>query len=89
MDSENRQKHNHMRIEKPGRYYGICTGGQLPYGTIHKELDRIETVRGRVVKYYHVWVKETEMKPIFKENEEPNHAKISMLTKLFRSIFGE
>lgn len=76
-------------VSQPGRYAGIYSGGQLPYGTIYKELDRVETFRGREVKYYHVWVKEREEKPVFKDGEEPNRQKISLLTRLFRAMFWE
>lgn len=75
-------------VSQPGRYAGVYTGGQLPYGTIHKELDRVETYRGREVKYYHVWVKEREEKPIFKDGEKPNKRKIILLSRFFRAIFG-
>ncbi len=76
-------------VYKCGRYVGIYSGGQLPCGTIYKELDRVETFRGKEVKYYHVWVKEREIKPLFNESKEPDRQKINLLTRFFREFWED
>lgn len=77
-------KHDKPHIKNPGKYRGVYSTGQMPSGVIHKELAREEKVRGRMVQYWHVWVKEKSIPPVFKEDAaEPDKQKIGALTKFF------
>ena len=65
-------------------YIGIRSTSEIPTTAVSTELDREEMVHGRLVRYWHVWVRDPDaIKPVFRPDEEPHPAKIRALDKFF------
>ncbi len=70
--------------------YAGCLQASQARAYNRKEYSHSETVHGKEVKYYHCWTKRTDgVAPPFKENEEPNRAKIRGLDAFWRRFFGD
>lgn len=59
----------------------------LPSNTVDTEFSHEKKVHGKMVQYFHVWVKEKEPKPVFDESKEPDKRKIKNLSDFFKNMF--
>lgn len=71
------------------KYYGIRSTSQIPKNAIHTDFAYEKKVNGKMVEYFHVWVKEDSIKNPFKDDEEPNRKKIKDMTKFFNDFSNQ
>lgn len=56
----------------------------LPKKYEHIELSHVEIKGSKTIEHYHVWVKDRdEIRPFFRENEEPKKSKIKQISEFF------
>lgn len=68
-----------------GEYIGILPTYEIPTTCIYKEFSHSEKNAGKVVNYWHVWIKEAGfIKPTFKEDELQKD-KVMAFDKMFNN----